>query len=63
MTATAIRPRLLFLLLLLLVCAAAVGCGVSAASGPQPADPVVVLDTTDHTEPTARTYLAAAVQR
>jgi hypothetical protein len=55
-----IRPRLLHLVLLLLICAAAVGCGVSAASGPQAADRGVVLDTTDHgAEPTARTYLAA----
>jgi hypothetical protein len=54
-----IRPRLAHLLLLLLVCAAAVGFGVTAATGPQAAAHTTVLDTSDHTEPTARTYLAA----
>jgi hypothetical protein len=56
---TVIRPRLRHLLLLLLLCAAAVGCGVSAASGPQTTGPLVVLDTTDRgVEPTGRAYLS-----
>ena len=57
-TAPVIRPRLLHLVLLLLVCATVVGCGLSAATGTQAADPVVVLDTTDHdAETTARAYV------
>jgi hypothetical protein len=63
MIATAIphhRPRLLLLVLLALVCAAVVGCGLSAASGPQPTDRGAVVDTADRpVEPTGRTYLAA----
>jgi hypothetical protein len=57
---TVSRPRLRHLLLLLLLCAAAVGCGVSAASGPQTTGPLVVLDTTDDrgVEPTGRAYLS-----
>jgi hypothetical protein len=60
MPAPVIRPRLLHLVLLLLACAAVVGCGLSAATGTQAAEPAVVLDTADRVDgPTARAYLVA----
>jgi outer membrane biogenesis lipoprotein LolB len=55
-----IRPRLRHLLLLLLACAVLVGCGLSAATGPQPEPVVTTLDTSEPAaaEPTGRAYLA-----
>lgn len=53
--------RTLPLLAVLLACGIGVGCGTTAATGPQPVAAVEQLDTTTDTtgEPTARTYLAA----
>jgi hypothetical protein len=50
----------LTLLAVLVVCGIGVGCGTTAATGPQTPEPVATVDTADRpAEPTGRTYLAA----